>query len=615
MNTFGNSSEMNENDQDSFINETQSFGPGTSQPPIPGNGDFVEVADFNVQKTSIYSWLSEDMHGISVDWNNYIFPVSIFIPRSFIPVSLQILCDFCVNEDILKIQFDQKNSQSSIEIRVTHPTLGEDFPGSIYIQDIVNKFIKKDLEIKKYYKSAPLVLFFNTEFEPNSESINTLVKKGFDQLQSEKALANCNNDYAKSIQLLQTGKFDSCDQLDVTSIIRYDENPIMYLVMEILDSLYDLEDHCCICRDPILRVLKPSPCEKSICRAQYSTMKLGISLISEIKRDIQLSDFLFTIFVSAIGTHFLIPPPPPLTSEALSVQRISEREQVHQAFDPSNKDLPLNHDPEYLKSVIKKIPSFQKLISFSNDEHLKSEIGNEAFRLLQFVLLTNRAQMVSLSSLKLDLPMFQSEKCHQFMRIEASQERESIFQQMKKVHGSFYLWHGSDVDKWHSILRNGLINTSRIKGMVLNGDACGPGIYLASDSSTSNGFSHLDSNKWPFSMMEKNFKVIALCEVIKLPLNTYQKIDVKVKNAATGQLETKTLEGFLRDNGGCYTLTLEEACIVRFVFTNFTNYIDVIQNNPSRQVPSFDKIAQKQIAQEQIAREKIAQKRIEKETK
>lgn len=241
--------------------------------------------------------------------------------------------------------------------------------------DLLNKSFKSG-------STSPLVLY-NEEVEPDLKKISELLKEGYDEIQSEKALSNCQNDLEKSSQLLKNGKFDPINQIDVTCRVSYDKNPNMYLVMELLDVIYNLEDHCCICGDPIPRVFRPSPCEKSICRSQYSTMKIGVNLISEIRRDIRVSNFLFTAFVSAIGMHFLIPPPPPLTTEALNDQKsiieINYGEKVRQAFDPSNKNLPLNHDPDYLRRIIKKkIPPFTILAKYNNDKDLEKAIGKRS---------------------------------------------------------------------------------------------------------------------------------------------------------------------------------------------------------------------------------------------
>lgn len=118
--------------------------------------------------------------------------------------------------------------------------------------------------------------------------------------------------------------------------------------------------------------------------------------------------------------------------------------------------------------------------------------------------------------------------------------------------------------------------------MVINGSFYGPGIYLASNSATSLSYSSFGHNLWPNSLIEKDFNVIALCEII---------IDVMVKNAFTGKMETKTLEGSLKDKSGCFTLTMEEACIVRFVFTNFQQSVESKPN----EIPTFDQIVDKLI--------------------
>lgn len=574
-----------------FIEDTQSFGTNYTDTQnqvieIPG-----AVANQNVSviNSPVHSWLLQFMFGLVVDMNNYIFPVSISIPRSFLPLSHQFLFNFDSGEDALIIKFDQLNESSPLQIEVTQPSVGENFPGSIVIQEIVRKFIAKTLQVKKYYRSAPFV-FPNEKVSPKPEYVNLLKEKGYNELQSEKALSNCQNDITKSIQLLRKGKYDSSNQLDVSTIVSYDTNPVIYLVMEILDVILGLENHCCLCGDQIPHVIKPTPCGKPLCRSQFSTFKLGASLTNEIRRDVRVADFLFTIFVSAVGQKYLIPPPPTLARESLQDFKDSQdqSEAIRKAYDKNdNVEVPLNHDPKYLEEIIKDIQSFTTLAEFQNDEELKQEIKDKAFNLIQFVLLTNRSQMIYLPPDR-GLPLFNGE-CEQFMCIQSSPERESIFQQLKAKHGSFYLWHGSILDKWHSIIRNGLINTSRVKGMVINGNVHGPGIYFASNSSTSLGYSIFDQNKWSNSLLNKEFNVIALCEVIKLPLNQNLKIDVQVKNCFTGQLETKTLDGFLNDNRSCYTLTMEEACVVRFLFVNFNKNIDSKQVNPNM-VPTIDSI-------------------------
>lgn len=97
-----------------------------------------------------------------------------------------------------------------------------------------------------------------------------------------------------------------------------------------------------------------------------------------------------------------------------------------------------------------------------------------------------------------------------------SPQREYQFQELKKIYGSFYTFHGSSLSNWFSILYYGLKNysgTSRQR----NGAVYGPGIYMAEDYNTSNSYSICFGTNvhWDGSDLKIN-KCVAVCEVIAL---------------------------------------------------------------------------------------------------
>merc|ERR1719473_411761 len=49
---------------------------------------------------------------------------------------------------------------------------------------------------------------------------------------------------------------------------------------------------------------------------------------------------------------------------------------------------------------------------------------------------------------------------YQYLLISAPPEQEAEFQALKREHGSKFGYHGSPVENWHSILRQGLKNAS-----------------------------------------------------------------------------------------------------------------------------------------------------------
>ncbi|KAK8895504.1 Poly [ADP-ribose] polymerase 6 [Tritrichomonas musculus] len=605
-----NDYEGTENPEDQFDNCTFSFHtPGTetkssySYSSGPKKEEHITKNPDEIPRDSpLFSWLGQYMHGIEVNRNDNKFPVSLFIPRTVLPLSLQILYGFDVSSNALKITIDQgpEGEKAKYKIKAEQPVFGENFAGSNLVEKVINAFSNDNYKVKEYYRSAPFVLY-NKKVQPNSANIQTMIERGYGELQSEKALSNCDNDVEKSIHLLRTGEYEfPKEDIKVSEVVKYEDNPLIYLILGIVDSILDLQDHCSICGDPIPRCIKPTSCEKLICYTQLASIGLGPSVIQEIRRDIKVADFLFTVFVSAIGSKFLIPAPPPLTTQLLN-EKMSAQDEVHTTKKKKKKSMArdefgqeteeeLTYDPDYLMGVVKRIPSFEDMSKYANDEELRKSIGNEAFKLLSWVLFSNRTQLFWLPPpLELDVIKSADKNCIQFMSLMSSPEQESIFQQMKQKYGSIFFWHGSALDKWHSIIRNGLINTSRIKGMVLHAAAYGEGIYLASDSSTSKNFSRSNSNPWNKSSLTDNLSVIALCEVIKLPFGATHRIEVDVKNRNTGEMERKTLVGFLKSHGdGIFTLTIEEALIVRFLFVNFKGNLNV-NNNPPTDLPTFGK--------------------------
>jgi hypothetical protein len=124
---------------------------------------------------------------------------------------------------------------------------------------------------------------------------------------------------------------------------------------------------------------------------------------------------------------------------------------------------------------------------------------------------------------------------HQYLLITSSPEKEAIFQELKAKHGSKFAFHGSPVENWHSILRDGL----QAK-YVLNGRAHGDGVYLAPSAGTSLSYSNIASGggasygmsssgsasavvkRAPSAgdnqfLSTSDLKMLALCEVIDDP--------------------------------------------------------------------------------------------------
>lgn len=146
-----------------------------------------------------------------------------------------------------------------------------------------------------------------------------------------------------------------------------------------------------------------------------------------------------------------------------------------------------------------------------------------AWPLLNWITSSNRSHLVRLPP-AYNIPSMVTP--YQYLLISAPPEKEAEFQRAKKTHGSFWAFHGSAPENWHSILRRGLINASGT-ALQINGAAYGAGIYLSPAANVSFGYSRMyaspsvaKSNVDPVTGLADPLKpshinqCIALCEVV-----------------------------------------------------------------------------------------------------
>lgn len=474
------------------------------------------------------------------------------IPRTFLPVTFQysygfMQHDIAINVDVYPT--DGWNNPYSKAI-ASHPITGPNFTGSILVRDTITKFFKDNYQPKTYYRSAPY--FFSCSRNAESSKVALLIKKGFTELQSKRALSLCNNDIDESIQFLQTGQLNMSEHLeDCKPPISYRENPLIYLVLEISDSVYDVQNHCSICHEIISPGIKPSTCEKESCKFSFIEIGVGTSLVQEIKRDLFVADLLVTTFLSALQMNFLTPAPP-------------------------------NYTIKQIQNISKHFPPMSKIAQFDDDVSLCDTYGKDMVNLLRWIILSNRSQLFYLEK-KIEIKSLASPKTFQFMALLSTPDQEEIFQQLKRKYGSFFMWHGSPTERWHSIIRTGIVVGSR-----LNYGPCNA-IFMASNSQTSLGYTRGGrQNCTKGSKLGNWVSIISILEVIKLPSGQNVTEIVDVRDPQNGGRVKKKISGVLNDGGQVVTLTMEEACIVRFIIVNLENYFD-IRNNPPR-LPSINEV-------------------------
>lgn len=452
--------------------------------------------------------------------------IKLSIPKSFLPIYIQSVYGFYESTNILEIEFElsdfnwRKTPQS---LEVLHPIYHKQYVGRVYIEKIINSFFSEAFKPKKFYKSAIFLLSSQGECDENAAKL--LSKEGFDKIAVENVLKVFNNSYEEALKFIRTGDFSSANY---PLTIDYQDCPMLYLMLEICDAFIGLYNHCCICGAEIdLPGIKPTTCKNPLCNFTFQELGVGNSLHSEIQRDIYVADLLISLFAAALEDNYCQPCP-----SDLSIDR--------------------------MKEIMTDLPSLKDILeNCSKDEDIQKFVGDEPYKLLRWIILSNRSQLYCLpDQLK---PKIFEKNCVIFMTLLSSPSKDEKFNAIKSTYGSMFLFHGSDLTRWHSILRNGLVNASGTS-LEKNGHNFGNGIYFSRESDVSKAYSPAYFNRYINSCLGQAMSVIGLCEVAKSP--------------------------DLKDQGRVHTLQDESAVVVRFIILNLLQTYDVVSTPPD-DIPSI----------------------------
>ena len=455
--------------------------------------------------------------------------IKFVIPSNYLPLAQQSAYGFNVHKTLLEVTLELSgyNWRSKPKTCILqHPIYQRKFTGERIINDVVNNFFSNKYTPRKEYRSAKFILSPDCG-TARQDLVERLVEEGFDAQRASSALILSQNKYEAALNFLKTGV---TPPMDTAINVSYSQSPLVYFTLEIVEAFIDLSDHCCICRKPLGEsTVKPWPCNNELCQMCFTDLGVGVQLLQEIRRDPDATDLLISCFSCAVGTKYLTPAP----------NDFSENQ---------------------MKKIVNTFPSVAEMANQPDDQSLINLIGSDSYLLLRFILLSNKSQIISLPS-KLRVNLFKTK--HQFLTLISSWEKEEKFREYKAKYGSCFLWHGSSSDRWHSIIRNGLKNCSGTD-LQLHGAAYGKGIYLSPLSSYSSNYTVTQSNSYKNSRLGSPFVVIALCEVAKVP-------------------------ELVKQNHQIYTCGVEDAIIVRFLFTdNNMNYNTL--ENPPRDIPGLDDV-------------------------
>lgn len=450
---------------------------------------------------------------------------------SFLPSSLNYVFGFYLDETLLDITFSKNDFKSLPEfVSLVNPLMKKNFYGEVLIQKLLKKFFSPDYEPKQHYTSAKHILNLNGDFDSTKLS-------NFSQFSNEaakNALILCQNNVEDALDFLRTG---NCNY-DVDVPVKFDECPLLFLILEICDIYLNLQNICFLCGKELIEPgVRPSVCEDKLCQFQMTKIGINTSLVNELRRQDKLISFLISAFACSINTEFCEPFPTMFGNTEVGSKK--------------------EHFMKEVEKVIQELPSVTSLATAENDEILKNKIGDTAFSFLMFIVFSSKSHF---TELPYDLYPLKDLVCQQqFLTLIASAQKEQKFKALKKKYGSTFLWHGTLSNRVHSIIHGGLKVYSNTKNQA-HGAALGKGIYFAADIKGSlqyiKGFQQTIYKNSDFKMM----RIVLLCEVAKTPE--------------------------LLNHNWAFTTTNEDAVIVRYIVINpETTSLDLTKTTPT--IPSI----------------------------
>ncbi|XP_059191625.1 protein mono-ADP-ribosyltransferase PARP6-like [Centropristis striata] len=290
-----------------------------------------------------------------------------------------------------------------------------------------------------------------------------------------------------------------------------------------------LNEFCVVCDERHVfqnsPMLKPAVCTRELCVFSFYTLGVMSGATEEVATGAEVVDLLVAMCRAALQSSrkSIIFEPYPSVVDPCNPKTL--------AFSPKRKSY------ERLQKALDSILLIRRMSQgpYSEIKKQMDKIDPLAHPLLQWILASNRSHIVKLPPNR-QLKFMHTP--HQFLLISSPPTKEARFQTARKLYGSTFAFHGSHIENWHSILRNGLINASYTK-LQLHGAAYGKGIYLSPISSISFGYSEMGKGRHEMPTKEelikkynqinkikqeqpgetrflqnRNLNCIALCEVI-----------------------------------------------------------------------------------------------------
>lgn len=292
-------------------------------------------------------------------------------------------------------------------------------------------------------------------------------------------------------------------------------------------------EFCVICDKPHVfasgAMLKASVCSRDLCGFAFQQLGVGADSATDIATEAGVVDLLLVMAKMAASSPRwdLIFSPYPTVFDPSNPER--------KVVDPERKDI------EFVKKIFQAFPKIRDLNQTEDAIDMKKRMDTSnpwAHPLLTWIINSNLSHLIKMrddGDTKRTVAAMRTP--HQYLLLSAAPEKQKIFDAMKAKSKTMFAFHGSSIENWHSILRNGLYNASGTKHQV-NGAAHGAGIYLSPDSQVSFGYSNLgtarssrggDGGAHGERYIEEgtDMRCVAICEVCEQDLRKSGQIWVQ----------------------------------------------------------------------------------------
>uniref|UniRef100_A0A8C2ZCZ9 Poly(ADP-ribose) polymerase family member 6 n=1 Tax=Cyclopterus lumpus TaxID=8103 RepID=A0A8C2ZCZ9_CYCLU len=228
-----------------------------------------------------------------------------------------------------------------------------------------------------------------------------------------------------------------------------------------------LNEYCVVCDERHVfqngPMLKPAVCTRELCVFSFYTLGVMSGATEEVATGAEVVDLLVAMCRAALQSSrkSIIFEPFPSVVDPCNPKTL--------AFSPKRKSY------DRLQKALDSVLLIRRMSQgpYSEIKNQMDKIDPLAHPLLQWILASNRSHIVKLP-LNGQLKFMHTP--HQFLLISSPPSKEARFQTAKKLYGSTFAFHGSHIENWHSILRNGLINASctKLQRWVKDDTKCPP---------------------------------------------------------------------------------------------------------------------------------------------